>query len=69
MKKKDYTAYWIVFLFVALWCFWLIGCSKNNVQVETETFPYTEEEPIKETVIYEDPILEKLIELGEVPTI
>ena len=33
MKNKDYTGQWIVFLFVALWCFHLIGCATKDEAV------------------------------------
>lgn len=98
MKNKDYTGHWIVLLLVALWCFYLIGCTtiqskESEIEgkfpveeflrpngwndhfwvagdtKEAETFPLEEEEPIEETIIHEDPILDLLIELNEVPTI
>ena len=56
---KDYTdKAWIVIVLICI-VFWLIGCSYFETKEEVETFPYPEE----------DPILEKLIELGEVDTI
>ena len=44
--------------------FWVAGNTE-----EAETFPLEEEEPIEETIIHEDPILDLLIELNVVPTI
>ena len=38
MKNKDYTGIWLAFLLIALWCFWLIGCSSTptNTPIEEE---------------------------------
>ena len=58
-KDKDYTGTWVAFLLIALWCFWLVGCGSAEKNEEAETYPYSQE----------DPILELLIELGEVETI
>jgi len=44
--------------------FWVAGDTE-----EAETFPLEEEEPIEETIIHEDPVLDLLIDLGEVSTI
>jgi hypothetical protein len=56
---KDYTdKAWIVIVLVCL-LFWLIGCSYFETKEEVKTYPLPKE----------DPILEKLIELGEVETI
>ena len=55
---KDYTdKAWIVIVLVCI-VFWLIGCAKE-IKEEVKTYPLPEE----------DPILEKLIEIGEVETI
>ena len=58
-NMKDYTdKAWIVIVLVCI-VFWLIVCSSAEKNEEAETYPYPKE----------DPILELLIELGEVETI
>ena len=56
-RMKDYTdKAWIILVMLCI-VFWIIGCAiTENYEEEVKTYPLPEE----------DPILEKLIELGEV---
>jgi len=56
---KDYTdKAWIIIIILCL-IFWMVGCAKTETKEEVKTYPLPKE----------DPILEKLIEIGEVETI
>jgi hypothetical protein len=59
-RMKDYTdKAWIVIVILCI-IFWIVGCAiTDNYDEEVKTYPLPEE----------DPILEKLIELGEVETL
>ena len=59
MRKPEFEEYWIVFLVCMLVIFFMLGCAKVEHKEEVKTYPLSEE----------DPILEKLIEIGEVETI
>jgi len=56
---KDYTdKAWIIIVILCI-IFWIVGCTTATTEYEATTHP----------VPVEDPILELLIELGEVETI
>lgn len=65
MKKPQFEDYWIIFLVCMLVIFFTIGCS----MVYDGKVEHLEHEAETQPLPAEDPITEKLIELGEIDTI